>query len=223
MLGWIYDAIDKRLTIKEAVRNFLDHRVPEHANPLKHPSAFGYCFGGITAIIGLLLFLTGLFLVVYYIPSPDHAYDSVEYITNTVALGWLVRGIHHWGATAIVIMIGLHTLRVYFHGAYKNPREMNWVVGILLLLIVLAFSFTGYLLPWNQKSYWATSVGTSMIGLVPFIGDYLLRLMRGGADIGAVTLVRFYAIHVGFLPVILLPLLGSHFFMVRRQGISRPL
>ncbi len=223
MLGRIYDVIDKRLTIKEAVRSFMDRSVPEHTNPFKHPAAFVYCFGGITAFITLLLFLTGLFLVVYYIPSPDHAYDSVEYITNTVTLGWLVRGIHHWGASAIVIMVGLHTLRVYFHGAYKNPREMNWAVGVLLLLIVLAFSFTGYLLPWNQRSYWATSVGSSMISLVPFVGNYLFKLMRGGVDVSAVTLVRFYAIHIGFLPAILMLLLGSHFFIVRRQGISRPL
>ncbi len=223
MLGRLYDAINKRLGIKGEVNDQLNRPVPEHVDPIKHPLAFGYCFGGITAFIGLLLFVTGLFLVVYYIPSPDHAYDSVEYITNTVTLGWLVRGIHYWGATAIVIMVGLHTLRVYFHGAYKNPREMNWVVGVLLLVVVLAFSFTGYLLPWNQRSYWATSVGTSMISLVPFIGVYLLDLMRGGAEVGAVTLVRFYAIHIGFLPAILVLLLALHFFMVRRQGVSGPL
>ncbi len=223
MLGRLYDAINKRLGIKGEVNDQLNRPVPEHVDPIKHPLAFVYCFGGITAFIGLLLFLTGLFLVVYYIPSPDHAYDSVEYITSTVTLGWLVRGIHYWGATAIVIMVGFHTLRVYFHGAYKNPREMNWVVGVLLLVVVLAFSFTGYLLPWNQRSYWATSVGTSMISLVPFIGVYLLDLMRGGAEVGAVTLVRFYAIHIGFLPAIIVPLLALHFFMVRRQGVSEPL
>lgn len=142
---------------------------------------------------------------------------------NKVTFGPLLRGIHYWGATAIIIMVGLHTLRVFLHGAYKNPREMNWVVGVLLLVIVLGLSFTGYLLPWNQRSFWATSVGTSMVSLVPFIGDYLLKVMRGGADIGAVTLVRFYAIHIGFLPVLLALLLGLHFLMVRRQGISRPL
>ena len=215
MLGRIYDAIDKRLTIKKVVSDQLDHPVPEHTNPLKHPSAFLYCLGGITAFIILLLFLTGLFLVIYYVPSPDHAYDSIQYIINTVTLGWLVRGIHHWGASAVVIMVILHMLRIYFHGAYKNPREMNWIAGVLLLLIVLAFSFTGYLLPWAQRAYWATSVGTSMISLVPFIGDYLLKLVRGGAEVGSTTLVRFYAIHIGFLPAILVLLLGLHFLMVR--------
>lgn len=223
MLKRTYDAIDKRLTINGTVRDFLGRPVPEHANPLKHPSAFVYCFGGITAFLILIMFLTGLFLVIYYVPSPDHAYDSVEYIMNKVTFGPWLRGIHYWGATAIIIMVGLHTLRVFLHGAYKNPREMNWVVGVLLLVIVLGLSFTGYLLPWNQKSFWATSVGTSMVSLVPFIGDYLLKVMRGGADIGAVTLVRFYAIHIGFLPVLLALLLGLHFLMVRRQGISRPL
>ncbi|MBI4186870.1 MAG: cytochrome b N-terminal domain-containing protein [Chloroflexi bacterium] len=222
MLGRIYDAIDKRLTIKKTIRDQLNHPVLEHVNPLKHPRAFVYCFGGITAFIIVLMFLTGLFMLVYYIPSPDHAYDSVQYIMNNVTMGWLVQGIHFWGATAVVVMIVLHMLRVYFHGAYKNPRELNWVVGILLLLIVLGFSFTGYLLPWTQRSYWATSVGTSMISLVPFVGDYLLKLVRGGAEIGAPTLLRFFAIHIGFLPLMLVLLLGAHFFIVRRQGISRP-
>lgn len=223
MLEQLYDAVNKRLGIKGEVNGQLNRPVEEHTNPVKHLSAFVYCFGGITAFLGALLFLTGIFLVIYYVPSPDHAYDSVEYITNTVTLGWLVRGIHHWGATGIVIMVGLHMLRVYLHGAYKKPREMNWLVGVFLLLVVLGFSFTGYLLPWNQRSYWATSVGTSMISLVPFIGDYMLRLMRGGAEIGAVTLVRFYAIHIGVLPALLVPFMVFHFFMVRRQGISGPL
>jgi menaquinol-cytochrome c reductase cytochrome b subunit len=223
MLERIYNAIDKRLNIKEAIRYQLDHPVPEHVNPLKHPSAFVYCFGGIAAFIILLLFLTGLFLVIYYVPSPDHAYDSIQYIMNSVTLGWLLRGIHHWGASAVVIMVVLHALRVFFHGAYKNPRELNWVVGVLLLLIVLGFSFTGYLLPWDQRSYWATSVGTSMVSLVPFLGDYLLQLVRGGSEVGAITLVRFYAIHIGFLPAIVGLLLGLHFFMISKQGIARPL
>lgn len=223
MLGRIYDAIDKRLHIKGVIEEQLNHPVPDHVNPLKHPRAFVYCFGGIAALLILLLFLTGLFLVVYYVPSPDHAYDSIQYIINKVTLGWLVRGIHFWGASALVVMVFLHALRVYLHGAYKNPREMNWVIGILLLFIVLAFSFTGYLLPWTQRSYWATTVGTSMVSLVPFVGNYLLQLVRGGAEVSSPTLVRFFAIHIGLLPVILLLLLGLHFFIVRRQGISGPL
>ncbi len=223
MLERIYNAIDKRLNIKETIRDQLDHPVPEHVNPLKHPSAYVYCFGGIAAFIIMLMFLTGLFLVIYYVPSPDHAYDAIQYIMNGVTLGWLVRGIHFWGATALVIMVALHMLRVYFQGAYKNPREMNWVVGVLLLVIVLAFSFTGYLLPWTQRSYWATTVGTSMVSLVPFVGNYLLQLVRGGNEVGATTLVRFYAIHIGFLPATLMLLLGLHFFMIRKQGISRSL
>lgn len=222
MLERIYDSIDKRLGIKEMLNNQLNHPVPEHTNPLKYPKAFVYCFGGIATGIILLLFLTGLFLVIYYVPSADHAYDSVEYITNTVTLGWLVRGIHHWGASALIIIVVLHMLRVYLHGAYKSPREMNWIVGVLLLVLVLAFGFTGYLLPWAQRSYWATSVGTSLISLVPFIGDSLLKVVRGGAEVGALTLVRFYAIHIGFLPAIFLLLLGLHFFMIRKQGIARP-
>lgn len=219
----LYDAVDERLKIKGLLQEFLAHRVPSHANPLKNPRAFVYCFGGITAAIAVIMLLTGIFLAVYYVPSPDHAYDSVEYIQTQVKLGWLVRGIHHWGGSAIVVMVIIHMLRVYLHGAYRKPRELNWMLGVGLLLIVLGLAFTGYLLPWHQRSYWATSVGTNMISLVPYIGEYLMRIIRGGTEVGAVTLVRFYAFHVGFLPLLGVILLLLHFLMVRRQGISRPL
>lgn len=223
MFRRVYESIDKRLAIDGTLKDVLDHPVPEHANPLKHPSAFVYCFGGIAALIILVMIASGLFMMFYYVPSPDHAYDSVQYIMNEVTLGWLVRNIHRWGASALIIMVVLHAFRVYLQGAYKNPREMNWVAGLLLLMIVLSFGFTGYLLPWTQRSYWATSVGTSLISLVPFVGNQLLILVRGGAEVGAVTLVRFFAIHVGFLPALLILMLGIHFFIVRKQGISGPM
>ncbi len=219
----LIDAIDERLHIKEPLKEMADHPVPEHTDITRHPSAIVYCFGGITAFIALLMLITGIFLLVYYVPSPDRAYDSVQYIKEKAAFGWLIHGIHHWGASLIVITVVLHMLRVFFQGAYKRPRELNWVAGVLLLLIVLGFAFTGYLLPWHQRAYWATVVGTTMVEQVPVIGDFLLRAMRGGENVGAVTLVRFFAIHVAVLPLLGGLLAVFHFLMVRRQGISEPL
>jgi len=163
-----------------------------------------------------------MFLMLYYVPSPDHAYESVQYITNTVRFGALIRGIHHWTATLLVVMVVLHMLRVFFHGAYKAPRELNWIAGVCLLLMIMGFGFTGYLLPWDQKAYWATAVGTNIAGTVPIVGPFILKLMRGGTNIGAVTLVRFYQIHVALLPTITIVFLAAHFFMIRKQGINRP-
>lgn len=223
MSNRLIDAIDERLHIKEPLKEIGDHPVPDHADITRHPSALVYCFGGITAFIALLLLVTGVFLLVYYVPSPDRAYDSVQYINEKAAFGWLIRGIHRWGASLIVIAMMLHMLRVFFQGAYKHPRELNWVVGVLLLMVVLGFAFTGYLLPWNQRSYWATVVGTKMAEQVPIIGNFLFLALRGGENVGAVTLVRFYAIHVAVLPLLGATLAALHFLMVRRQGISEPL
>jgi ubiquinol-cytochrome c reductase cytochrome b subunit len=146
----------------------------------------------------------------------------VKAITDEVALGSVVRGIHHWGATLIVIVTGLHLLRVFFWGSYKMPRELTWLVGVGLLQVILGFSFTGYLLPWDQKAYWATVVGTRIAGTVPIVGDYVLHLMRGGAEVGALTLTRFYAMHIMVLPAVLVGLAGLHLFLVRKHHIAGP-
>lgn len=212
----IYNWIDERLQIKDQVKEILDHPVPPHVN-------FLYCFGGITFVLIMLQVITGIFLTMYYVPSPDHAYASVEYISKEVAFGRLIRGMHRIGSSGVVIMVVVHLLRVYFHGAYKKPRELNWMVGVGLLLIVLTFGFTGYLLPWDQKAYWATVVGTKMAGSVPVMGEFILKALRGGSDLGAVTLTRFYSLHIWLLPGVLFALLGAHFFMIRKQGISGPL
>lgn len=216
MLAKLYDWLDSRLQIKGQVKEMLEHPVPSHVNWL-------YCFGGITFLLILLQIITGIFLIMYYVPSPDHAYASVEYISKEVAAGKLIRGMHRIGSSMVVIFVVVHMLRVFFHGAYKKPRELNWMVGVGLLLLVIGFGFTGYLLPWDQKAYWATVVGTKMAGSVPVIGDFLLRAMRGGNELGAVTLARFFAIHVWMLPVILVSLLAAHVFMIRKQGVSGPL
>jgi menaquinol-cytochrome c reductase cytochrome b subunit len=219
----IYKFLDERLNLSPLVKDIAEHPVPDHANPLKTPSALMYCFGGIAFFIILLQVLTGVFLMLYYVPSPDHAYASVSYIQNETAFGFLVQGVHRVGASVLVVMVLLHMLRVVFTGAYKNPRELNWVVGIFLLLVVVGFSFTGYLLPWDQKAYWATTVGVNMVATIPLIGEFLADVLRGGSEVGALTLVRFFVIHVMFLPALLVAFLAAHFFMLRRQGISGPL
>jgi len=212
----IYDWIDERLEIKEQVQDILNHPVPNHVNWL-------YCFGGITFVFIMIQIITGIFLTMYYVPSPDHAYASVEYISKEVSFGKLIRGMHRIGSSGVVVMVVVHMLRVFYHGAYKKPREMNWMVGVMLFLVVFTFGFTGYLLPWDQKAYWATVVGTKMAGSVPIMGDFIIKALRGGSDLGAVTLTRFYSLHIWLLPAVLLGLLGAHFFMIRKQGINNPL
>ncbi len=214
--GRIYDALDERFEIKEPVGAALNKPVPAGINWL-------YCLGGITLFLFIIQVITGALLALYYVPTPDHAYDSVVFITYDVNLGWLIRGMHHWAANLMVITVGLHMLRVFYHAAYKPLKELNWITGVFLLVLVLAFAFTGYLLPWDQTAYWATMVGTSVLGTVPVIGDFLLRVVRGGAELGAVALVRFFWAHTFLLPLVAAVTMGGHLLMVRRQGIRHPL
>lgn len=179
-----------------------------------------YTLGSATLFVAALQGITGILLTIYYVPTPDHAYDSVQFITTQVPGGWFVRGIHHWGASAMVLLTVLHMVRVIMYGAYKYPREVTWFTGVGLLLVVLAFGFTGYLLPWDQKAYWATTVGTRIAGVAPLIGDPILRIMRGGGELSAVTLARFFGTHVWVLPAVLILLVGIHMYLVIRLGIS---
>ena len=179
-----------------------------------------YTLGSATLFVAVNQAVTGILLTLYYVPTPDHAYDSVQYITTQVAGGWLIRGLHHWGASVLVVLVVLHMLRVIIYGAYKYPREVTWLTGVALLLLVIGFGFTGYLLPWDQKSYWATTVGTRIAGVAPFIGNWILRVMRGGDDLSAVTLARFFGAHVWVLPATLMLLVGIHLYLVIRNGIS---
>lgn len=223
MLKGIYNWIDERLDITPMWRDVADHEVPEHVNPAHHFSAFVYCFGGLTFFIIVIQILSGMFLTLSYAPDIINAYESVAYIQDKVAFGDLVRGMHHWGASLVIVMMFLHTLRVFFTGSYKSPREMNWVVGVCLFLVILGLGFTGYLLPWDNKAYFATQVGIQIAASAPFIGEYIQQFLQGGDTVGAQTLTRFFALHVFFLPGALLALLGAHFYMIRKQGISGPL
>ncbi|MEE8355822.1 MAG: cytochrome b N-terminal domain-containing protein [Anaerolineales bacterium] len=179
-----------------------------------------YTLGSATLLTVFNQGITGILLTIYYVPTPDHAYDSVQYITTQVSAGWLIRGLHHWGGSAMVLLTFLHMLRVIFLGSYKYPREVTWFTGVVLFLTTIGFGFTGYLLPWDQKAYWATTVGTRIIAVIPVIGESLLRIVRGGEGITPLTLTRFFGVHVWVLPIILLILLGIHLYLVISIGIS---
>lgn len=224
MLQKIYDWIDERIDLHPIWRDVADHEVPEHVNPAHHFSAFVYCFGGLTFFVVVIQILSGMFLTMYYVPDIENAWRSVYYLQTEVAHAQIVRGMHHWGASVVIVMLLLHTLRVFFQGAYKKPRELNWMVGVMLFFVMLGLGFTGYLLPWDNKAYFATQVGLEMAQQVPLIGEQLKILLAGDATIvGAQTLTRFFAIHVFFLPAALFALLAVHFILIRRQGISGPL
>jgi quinol-cytochrome oxidoreductase complex cytochrome b subunit len=182
-----------------------------------------YCLGGITFALFVIQGITGTLLAFYYKPTPEEAYASIQAIETQVQFGASIRAIHHWSANGMIIMCVAHLLRVFITGAFKPPRELNWISGVLLFIITFGFGFTGYLLPWDQRAFWATTVGTEIGGGIPWIGDLALVFLRGAWDVGAVTLSRFYALHILVFPLAIVVLLGMHFIMVRRQGIARPL
>ncbi len=209
--GWL----EERLELKKLTDSFLYRKVPRGVG-------WWYVLGSATLVTFIVLALTGLFLVMNYSPSPEHAYDSIQYIMNEVPFGSLIRSIHSWAASAMVVLIGLHGLRVFFMAAYKYPRELTWIIGVLLFILVMGSAFTGYLLPWDQKAFWATNVGTGIAGQAPLIGPYIQKILMSGTEIGAVTLTRFFTFHIGVIPSLIILLIGIHLFMVIRQGISAP-
>ena len=215
MASRLYEWLDSRLRLKPIGKTLLDEPIPGGAS-------WNYVFGSATLFLFVLQAVTGMFLTMYYVPSTDHAYDTVQYIQHEVMFGWFVRGLHHWGASAIMLAIGLHMLQVFFDGAYKPPRELMWMVGIVLFLLMLGFGFTGYLLPWDQNAYWATQVGINMAGRVPIVGDLMVKVLRGGETLGALTLSRFFALHVLFLPSMIIFGIMLHLFILRRVGPAGP-
>jgi menaquinol-cytochrome c reductase cytochrome b subunit len=158
----------------------------------------------------------------YYDPSPTHAYESARYITNEAFLGEFVRGMHKWGSSVMVILVFLHMARTFFFGAYKYPRELNWIIGVVLLILTMTMSFTGYLLPFDQRSYWATIVGVNINGTGPLVGPYLSDFLRAGPEFGATTLSRFYAIHMLLVPGAIVALIGAHLYLVTKLGTTAP-
>lgn len=214
--AFVYGELEARLTFKEALEKALKKPVPKHIN-------FWYCFGGISFLLFIIQVVTGILLAFYYKPTPETAYESVKTIMTKVPLGWLIREIHAWGANLMIAAVIIHMLRTFFHKAYRAPREMHWISGVILLFMTCTFGFSGYLLPWDQLSYWATKVGTEIAGAFPFVGEYILLILRGGPEISGATLTRFFAIHVMVLPWIVTFALVAHFLMIRKTGISKPL
>lgn len=188
------------------------------------PAGLGFLRALGTALLIVLLSqaVTGTFLALAYVPSPDHAYDAIRAIDDDYAGGKLLRGMHHWGASAVMLLAFFHMARVFTTGAYKRPRQLLWLVGVAIFGLLMGFGFTGYLLPWDMKAFWATDVGLNIVATVPGIGGWLANLLRGGPEIGAPTLARMFALHVLFLPALLLPLAGLHLFLVHKLGITPP-
>jgi len=214
--------LDERYPFTRSVDEAMYQRVPNYAN------AFYYCFGGMVFILIAFQLITGIFLAFYYVPdaagSPAPAYTSVkDVIMAQVYLGWLIRGVHFWSANLLVVMIIMHMARVFWTGSYRAPRELNWMVGVTMLLIVLAFSLTGYLLPWDTKAYWATNVTIKVGASAPIAGPLIETVLQGGPTLGPNTLQRFFSIHVFILPALITLLMYVHFRMIRAQGISEPL
>jgi quinol-cytochrome oxidoreductase complex cytochrome b subunit len=209
--------IEERYNLQEALSGILNKPVPDWA------TRWWYCLGGITAFLFVVQAVTGILLAFYYKPTPEAAYDSILFIENEVYFGASIRAIHHWSANGMIIMCVAHLLRVFIMGAFKNPRELNWISGVVLFIATMGFGFTGYLLPWDQKALWGSTVGSEILGIIPGIGPWLLGLLRGGMEITGLTLTRFYGIHMLVLPVLTFVFLGVHFVIIRRQGISGPL
>lgn len=208
-LGWL----DARLDLQALRHAVLDRELPDRVT-------WWHTLGSATLTAFLVQAVTGIVLATYYVPAPDHAYNSIVYIERQVTAGAMLRGMHHWGASAVVILVTAHVLRVFAIGAYKYPREVNWLLGVVLFVVVLGFAFTGYLLPWDQRAYWATVVGTSIGRTMPLVGESVQTLLRGGTDVGAATLARFFALHVLWFPALIGVFVLLHVVAAFRQGIT---
>jgi quinol-cytochrome oxidoreductase complex cytochrome b subunit len=216
--------------IKQKLRQFFDERYPmpeieeivDHQARKRLPphTSWLHVFGSLSLIAFISQVITGILLLIYYRPTPQEAHKSIEYITGEVRFGWLYRQVHAWGATLMIVAVICHMVRTFFMGAYKKPRELTWVLGVAILMVTIVFGFTGYLLPWNQLSYWATTVGTEISGAVPGVGPWLRKVMLGGEAVGAETLSRFFTLHVIILPWTLTGLLGLHLLFMRMQNLA---
>jgi len=212
----VYSWLDDRLSLS-SLRQLASHKtVPVHRYmPL-------YYFGGMTLFFFCVQVMTGILLMLYYKPSAEGAFESVEFIMTTVPFGWLVRSIHSWSANLMVFFAFAHLTTVFFLKAYRPPRELTWVTGCLLLFLAMGFGFSGYLLPWNKLAFFATKVGTDIAGAVPVVGGWLLRFLRGGERVTGGTLSRFYGWHVAILPALTVLVLAGHLLFVQKLGMSVP-
>lgn len=210
--SWIEDRFDLA-TVKHYT---LEKTVPEHKYTHFH------LFGGLALFFFIVQVITGILLLLYYKPTANEAYDSVKFIVTQVPFGWLIRSVHSWSANLMVFTLFVHMFAKFFLKAYRKPRELTWISGLLLLALAMGFGFTGYLLPWNELAFFATKVGTETVGAMPVVGQYLLEILRGGEDVTGATLNRFFAVHVTVLPLTIVGFLGVHLLLVQVQGMSKP-
>ncbi len=216
-LKQVYGWFEERLPIKE-VMEFADHK------KVPRSSHFSWYFlGGASLFFFIVQVITGLFLLLYYKPTAEAAYESVHFIETEVYFGWLIRNVHAWSSNLMILTLFFHMFSNWFTAGYRKPREMTWITGVILLVVAMAFGFSGYLLPWNKLSFFATKVGTEIAGVTPFIGSFLLEFLRGGEDVTGATLTRFFGIHVAVMPMITTFLLVIHLFFVQHQGMSKPI
>jgi menaquinol-cytochrome c reductase cytochrome b subunit len=211
----VVDWVDERTSLTGPARWMMFRKVPKGTN-------WFYTLGSGTMFAFLNQAITGVFLAMYYDPSPTRAYESARFITNDVFLGEFVRGMHKWGATVMVILIFLHMARTFFFGAYKYPRELNWIIGVALVILTFVMALTGYLLPFDQRSYWATIVANNITASGPLVGPYLADFLRAGPEFGATTLSRFYSVHMLLVPGIIIALIGAHLYLVAKLGTTAP-
>jgi menaquinol-cytochrome c reductase cytochrome b subunit len=211
VVGWL----DERTGASPFLRGFLYRKVPKGTN-------WYYTLGSATLFAFLSQAVTGVFLAMYYEPDPTRAYESASRITNEVFLGEFVRGMHKWGSTVMIVLIFLHMGRTFFFGAYKYPRELNWVIGVVLLVLTLLMGLTGYLLPFDQRSFWATVVAVNLNSSGPIVGPYLADFLRVGSEFGPTTIARFYALHMLLVPGLIIVLIGAHLYLVAKLGTTAP-
>lgn len=214
--GRLWTWMDERVGLADLEKLAHKKQVPIHRHRL------WYYFGGMTLFLFAIQVVTGILLLLYYRPSAEEAYESVQFLMAEVQFGWLIRSLHAWSANLMILALFIHMFSVLLLAAYRRPRELTWVSGVALFGLALAFGFTGYLLPWNELAYFATKVGTEITGAVPIVGRFALRLLRGGDDVTGATLTRFYGIHVAVLPAIATLLLGMHLYLVQKHGMSVP-
>ena len=234
----LLDTMTQKLVESQAWRSLFRHGYPDtplnqslvmmgnvflHLHPVKLSRSamkvtYTWCLGGISFFLFLLLTLTGVFLMFFYVPDTAQAYQNINQLNSVISFGHLVRNMHRWAAHLMVITVTLHMVRVFYHGAYKPPREFNWVIGVLLWLFTLFLSFTGYLLPWDQIAIWAITVGTNLAPYTPVLGDAVYKVIVGGSAVTQTTLVRFYVGHVIFFPLVVALLMAVHFWRIRKDG-----
>ena len=234
----LLDTMTQKLVESQLWRSIFRHGYPDtplnqslvmmgnvflHLHPVKVSRqamkiTYTWCMGGITFFLFLLLTITGVFLMFFYVPDTNQAYVNIQQLNTVVSFGHLTRNMHRWAAHLMVVSVTLHMIRVFYHGAYKPPREFNWVIGVLLFFVTLLLSFTGYLLPWDQIAIWAITVGSNLTPYIPILGDAIYKVLVAGSSVTQTTLVRFYVGHVIFLPLLAALLMAVHFWRIRKDG-----